>query len=64
MKEHFTKHISLILLVMNNIITIVTFSKLPEPPPQYFCRQARDFNGNLYDYMICNPDNIPNLPQL
>ena len=48
---------------MNTIITVVTFAKLPEPPPQYFCRQARDFNGNLYDYMICNPDDIPNLPQ-
>ena len=39
------------------------YDKLPEPPPQYFCRQARDYNGNLYDYMICNPDDIPNLPQ-
>lgn len=63
MVEYFKKNFTPIIVVMNTIITIVTFAKLPEPPPQYFCRQARDFNGNLYDYMICNPDNIPNLPQ-
>ena len=63
MRGFLNKNTTLILLIMNNIITAITFIKLPEPPPQYFCRQARDFNGNLYDYMICNPDNIPNLPQ-
>jgi hypothetical protein len=63
MKQFLNKNTTLILLVMNNIITVITFIKLPEPPPQYFCRQARDFYGNLYDYMICNPDDIPNLPQ-
>ena len=63
MRGFLNKNTTLILLIMNNIITVITFIKLPEPPPQYFCRQARDYNGNLYDYMICNPDNIPNLPQ-
>jgi len=51
MIEYFKKNFTPIIVVMNTIITIVTFAKLPEPPPQYFCRQARDFNGNLYDYM-------------
>lgn len=51
-----------ILPFIQIVIALVTLSKLPEPPPQYFCKQARDFNGTLLDYMICNPNNIPDLP--
>jgi len=37
------------------IIALVTLSKIPEPPPQYFCEQARDMNGNYASFIICNP---------
>ena len=45
------------------IIALVTLSKLPEPAPQYFCRQARDYYGNYADHIICNPNTIPNLTE-
>ena len=62
MIEYLKKNFTPIIVVMNTIITIVTFVKLPEPPPQYFCKPAKDMYGNQYNYIICNPDNIPNLP--
>jgi len=37
------------------IIALVTLSKIPEPPPQYFCKQAQDTYGNYADFIICNP---------
>ena len=37
------------------IIALVTLSKIPEPPPQYFCEQGRDTYGNAYPIIICNP---------
>jgi hypothetical protein len=37
------------------IIALVTLSKIPEPPPQYFCEQARDTYGNYANFVICNP---------
>lgn len=55
MKEYLKKHTTVILLIMNNIITVVTFIKLPEPPPQYFCEPGKDMYGNTYQYIICNP---------
>ena len=37
------------------IIALVTLSKLPEPPPQYFCQQP------TYDLLVCNPNKPVNL---
>jgi hypothetical protein len=37
------------------IIALVTLSKIPEPPPQYFCTQALDPYGTYADFIICNP---------
>jgi len=37
------------------IIALVTLSKIPEPPPQYFCEQGIDTYGNAYPIIICNP---------
>jgi len=37
------------------IIALVTLSKIPEPPPQYFCEQGKDAYGNAYPIIICNP---------
>ena len=52
MKEYFKKNVTPILLVMNTIITVVTFIKLPEPPPQYFCEPGKDMYGNYYGIII------------
>lgn len=37
------------------IIALVTLSRLPEPPPQYFCQLA------AYNLIVCNPDSPVNL---
>lgn len=37
------------------IIATVTLSRLPEPPPQYFCQPA------AYNLIVCNPDQPANL---
>ena len=36
-------------------IALITMSRLPEPPPQYFCQIARDTYGNPTELLICNP---------
>ena len=36
------------------VIALVTLSKLPEPPPQYFCQQP------TYDLLVCNPNKPAN----
>ena len=37
------------------VIALVTLSRLPEPPPQYFCQPA------AYDLIVCNPNGPVNL---
>jgi len=37
-------------------LAIITLSKIPEPPPQYYCRQASDTQGNFFSFVICNPE--------
>ena len=37
------------------IIALVTLSRLPEPPPQYFSQQP------TYDLLVCNPNKPENL---
>ena len=44
-----------ILPFIQIIIAVVTLSKIPKPPPQYFCQQAADTYGNYTNVVICNP---------
>jgi len=37
------------------LIALITLSRLPEPPPQYYCQQAVDTYGRQYSMIICNP---------
>jgi len=40
-----------ILPFIQVIIALVTLSKIPEPPPQYFCTQPDPYTALI----ICNP---------
>jgi len=44
-----------ILPFIQVIIAIVTLYRLPEPPPQYYCKIAEDTYGQQYNFFICNP---------
>lgn len=47
--------ITYILPFIQIVIALVTLSRLPEPPPQYFCQQP------TYNLVVCNPNSPVNL---
>lgn len=49
------QRITYILPFIQIVIALVTLSRLPEPPPQYFCQPA------AYNLIVCNPNGPVNL---
>lgn len=54
--NNYKQQLAFIIPILNFIVLIVTFIRLPEPPPQYICKQAIDQYNNVYNFVICNPE--------